>query len=580
MPVGDVIQVRRGSTAEWSTADPVLADGEPGWDRDGTLKIGDGTTPWSELAAIGGGVPVGVTLTGDELPTTLTLRPDVGQDDGILTVKNENDDWTVFEVRQSGLTVDPVGLPGLLYLTDTFSELILGASTQLVDLYADDGLAYVEARAAVGQTLPVFRLLDEDGAGLLTVAPYNPGAGRIVGRIHMQGDALDNTDLDIWPSNGESQGKIEMAGNTGWAGFYYLPDVRAQVSVGAEAGQTDPVVDIYDENGDETLRVDAGGRVKIIGSENDEWHGGAPHLQVGRSFADVPPDTEVHYYSVAVRDRPGADGIDGVYASLYSQDATGSAFTQATLMSTAAADGSGLQAELVLSAEDATTSGTVLATARGTYTQVYVKASEAQTAALLRLLDENGNPLLEFDPQTGLRIDTPNGSTLDVGGDFASQIDFYNPAGNRDARVIARDDAVFMEVHPVATQTAYALAIFDVGDTAEVFAVYPDGRVASLVPSDDEADSFTLRVADHGRVVHTTKATAMNVTFPQNSDVAIPIGATGELYQAGAGQFTCVAGTGATLRAPGGAKSRVQYSTVAWRKVATNEFVITGDTTT
>lgn len=44
------IQVRRSTTSEWSTNNPVLAQGEPGFDYTlKKLKIGDGTTAWNSL---------------------------------------------------------------------------------------------------------------------------------------------------------------------------------------------------------------------------------------------------------------------------------------------------------------------------------------------------------------------------------------------------------------------------------------------------------------------------------------------------------------------------------------------------
>lgn len=47
------IQLRRGTAAEWSAANPVLADGEPGFIEDtGELKIGDGVTAWNSLNTI------------------------------------------------------------------------------------------------------------------------------------------------------------------------------------------------------------------------------------------------------------------------------------------------------------------------------------------------------------------------------------------------------------------------------------------------------------------------------------------------------------------------------------------------
>lgn len=46
------IQLRRGTATEWSTANPVLAEGEVGLVTDDlSYKIGDGTTAWNSLAA-------------------------------------------------------------------------------------------------------------------------------------------------------------------------------------------------------------------------------------------------------------------------------------------------------------------------------------------------------------------------------------------------------------------------------------------------------------------------------------------------------------------------------------------------
>jgi hypothetical protein len=44
------IKLRRGTAAEWAAQNPVLAQGEPGWERDTKkLKLGDGSTAWNSL---------------------------------------------------------------------------------------------------------------------------------------------------------------------------------------------------------------------------------------------------------------------------------------------------------------------------------------------------------------------------------------------------------------------------------------------------------------------------------------------------------------------------------------------------
>lgn len=48
--MGTRMQQRRGTTAEWTAANPVLSDGELGYNRTtGEIRIGDGVTAWNSL---------------------------------------------------------------------------------------------------------------------------------------------------------------------------------------------------------------------------------------------------------------------------------------------------------------------------------------------------------------------------------------------------------------------------------------------------------------------------------------------------------------------------------------------------
>lgn len=50
------IQLRRGTAASWTSSNPILAIGEPGFEFDtGKIKYGDGVTPWNSLAYSAGG---------------------------------------------------------------------------------------------------------------------------------------------------------------------------------------------------------------------------------------------------------------------------------------------------------------------------------------------------------------------------------------------------------------------------------------------------------------------------------------------------------------------------------------------
>ena len=52
------IKVRRATAAQWTTANPILADGEMGFEKvSNKLKIGDGATHWDDLPYVVGGTP-------------------------------------------------------------------------------------------------------------------------------------------------------------------------------------------------------------------------------------------------------------------------------------------------------------------------------------------------------------------------------------------------------------------------------------------------------------------------------------------------------------------------------------------
>jgi hypothetical protein len=67
-----LIQVRRGAAATWTSANPVLSSGEPGFETDtGREKIGDGTSAWTSLPYKPG--PTEAVNTVASSGSTLTL---------------------------------------------------------------------------------------------------------------------------------------------------------------------------------------------------------------------------------------------------------------------------------------------------------------------------------------------------------------------------------------------------------------------------------------------------------------------------------------------------------------------------
>jgi len=69
--VNSKILIRRDTATNWTTANPVLGDGEQGYETDTRkMKIGNGSTPWNGLPYFAGGGG-GDGPTGPSGPTGL-----------------------------------------------------------------------------------------------------------------------------------------------------------------------------------------------------------------------------------------------------------------------------------------------------------------------------------------------------------------------------------------------------------------------------------------------------------------------------------------------------------------------------
>ena len=90
--------------------------------------------------------------------------------------------------------------------------------------------------------------------------------------------------------------------------------------------------------------------------------------------------------------------------------------------------------------------------------------------------------------------------------------------------------------------------------------------------------TYTLVLSDAHKLVTLSNASAISLTVPTNASVAFDIGDQVNLLQLGAGQVT-VGGAGVTLRSQGSKlKLNGQYSTATLVKIASDEWVLIGNT--
>jgi hypothetical protein len=129
--------------------------------------------------------------------------------------------------------------------------------------------------------------------------------------------------------------------------------------------------------------------------------------------------------------------------------------------------------------------------------------------------------------------------------------------------------------------TTESTNILEVVGTARISSdLTVNGVFLQTVTTNRQTASYTLALADRGKLVEMNVATANNLTIPLDSAVAFPVGTQIDISQYGAGQTTVVATGGVTVRSAAGAlKLAAQYSGATLVKIATNEWYLFGDIT-
>ena len=94
--VADIIQLRRDTASNWTSANPTLAQGELGVETDTSkIKVGDGSTAWSSLSYL--------IDTGSYLTSTYTGDVDFT---GELVVDSYNQSYSAVTSSTNATTVD------------------------------------------------------------------------------------------------------------------------------------------------------------------------------------------------------------------------------------------------------------------------------------------------------------------------------------------------------------------------------------------------------------------------------------------------------------------------------------------
>jgi hypothetical protein len=107
--------------------------------------------------------------------------------------------------------------------------------------------------------------------------------------------------------------------------------------------------------------------------------------------------------------------------------------------------------------------------------------------------------------------------------------------------------------------------------------VLVQGNVVYHLAINPQTATYTLVLADDGKLIEILSATAVNVNIPLESSVAFPIGTQITVLQTGTGQLTLVPAVGVTLNGNPGVKTRGQWTAATLIKRAANIWIALGD---
>jgi hypothetical protein len=141
---------------------------------------------------------------------------------------------------------------------------------------------------------------------------------------------------------------------------------------------------------------------------------------------------------------------------------------------------------------------------------------------------------------------------------------------------------------PTLTGTVVLPSTTSIGDVSSTEIGYLDGVTSGIQTQIDlklnktvdinqqNGTSYTLVLADAGKLVELSNAASIALTIPTNASVAFPVGTKVDLLQTGAGQVT-VGGAGVTINSTPGLKLSAQWAAASLVKRATDTWVLIGN---
>ena len=546
------MQQRRGTATQWTTANPVLAAGEIGFETDtNKFKIGDGTNTWSNLdyfTTIDNALIDIVAGAPEALDTLNELAAALADDPNFATSIA-----TEFALRVK-----------IIKKTDaewTAQNITLDA--------AEVGFNTTNNRFKIGT-----------GAAVWSDLPYIVDEDVMASAIESAVDALEssiNTTLeDYAPLNGPT-----------FAGTVVLPTTTSVGDVSSdELGYLNGVTSGI--QGQLDAKADAATVASTYAPINDPVFTGNVELPATTTIGNVS-STELGYIATVTSDVQ--DQLDDK-APIESPTFTGTV--------------SGITASMVGLGNVDNTSDADKPVSTATQTALDAKADlsgatftgavtiEGNLSVTGTTTTINATDLAVSDPLIYLASGQYDEDILDVGflaatGEVGGTEQSHLHSGLfRDVSDGKKWKLVTNVPHPVDNTVDVTNAEYEtlvVGNLEATGVVFSDGTqtkqgVPSITAISQKTDSYTLEnLNERDTIIEISKSTGTTLTIPTDATLNFPVGTTLDIIQTGSGQVTIAGAGGVTVNATPGLKLRAQWSSATLLKRAANTWLVYGDLT-
>ena len=265
------IQMRRGTSSEWNDADPILNEGELGYNSTlAQLKIGDGSTIWSELTYL---------ATDEELVTSLEGYIEIsekGAVDGVAELDASGNVLTGDSVIFEGSSADEHETTLTVVNPTADRTITLPDATGTLVISSDYGSGIGTWLGTPSSANLASAMTDETGSGLL-VFNTSPSIETSLTTASASFDLLNTTATTI--NLGGAATVLSIGANSGTATFNNSVVITGDLTVNGTTTTIDTqTLQVEDKNiviayGNTTDAGADGGGLTLLGATNKtfEW---------------------------------------------------------------------------------------------------------------------------------------------------------------------------------------------------------------------------------------------------------------------------------------------------------------------